>query len=249
MATLKQIEANRLNAQKSTGPRTPAGQAASAQNSRRHGCYSSQVVIEGQDQDQFDQLFKEFMDELQPQTIRERNLVEQMAVEWWHLGQCEFMRRSFFSHQRKMVVEYHSNWAELSEEERTNLVGENIAFFHLKDMNRISELKNRVFRSYHRASREFDLARDERLRRQAEPKPEAVAEVEPQPLPQLADVTESEPAPAATGPSATQPIPAPTQNTNVPRAALPDVPGESREREPGDPVDRTTTDLPPLRLC
>jgi hypothetical protein len=111
-----------------------------------------------------------------------------MAVEWWHLGQCEFMRQSFFANQRKMVVDYHANWAVLSEPERTKLVGENIAFYHLKDMNRISELKNRVFRSYHRASREFDRARDERLRREAEAAAEPAVEPEPQPLPQLADV-------------------------------------------------------------
>jgi hypothetical protein len=252
MATLKQIEANRLNAQRSTGPRSEAGQAASSQNSRRHGCYSSQVVIEGQDQEQFDQLLDEFMDELQPQTLRERNLVEMMAVEWWHLGQCEFMRRSFFSNQRKMVVDYHANWAEASEAERTNLVGENIAFYHLKDMNRISELKNRVFRSYHRASREFDRFRDERLRREAEAEAaeKAAVEAEPQPLPQLAEVNASEPAPESTVGSATQPAPAPACIPDIPKAALPDVSGETSEREPGGPSgDRPTPDLPPLRLC
>jgi hypothetical protein len=188
MATLKQIEANRLNAQRSTGPRSEAGRTASAQNSRKHGCYAGQVVIEGQDQAQFNQLLDEYMEEYQPQGLRERHLVEMMATEWWHLGQCEFMRQSFFSHQRKMIPSYHANWAELSEAERTNLVGENIAFYHLKDMNRISELKNRVTRSYHRASREFDRVREERLRREAEAAPQAGEQPEPQPLPPHADV-------------------------------------------------------------
>ena len=37
MATLPQIEANRLNAQHSTGPRTPQGKAVSSQNAFKSG--------------------------------------------------------------------------------------------------------------------------------------------------------------------------------------------------------------------
>jgi hypothetical protein len=251
MATLKQIQANRLNAQRSTGPRTDAGRAASAQNSRRHGCYSSQVVIEGQDQEQFDLLLDEFMEELQPQTLRERNLVEQMAVEWWHLGQCEFMRQSFFSHQRKLEGKWHDNWAELSEAERTKLVGENIAFYHLKDMNRISELKSRVYRGYHRASREFDRARDERLRREAEPDAGVPAEL--QPLPQLADVSvESDPAPPTPPPppSPTGRPPAtsagrPAPITNASEILSPDLPSQSAEECDRKPAGHSP-DLTPV---
>jgi hypothetical protein len=193
------------------------------------------------------------MDELQPQTLRERNLVEMMAVEWWHLGQCEFMRQSFFANQRKMVVDYHANWAILSEPERTKLVGENIAFYHLKDMNRISELKNRVFRSYHRASREFDRARDERLRRAAEP----------QPLPQLAEApgepAEPEPAPTTTptppAPTGTPtiepagapaiPDPSPAATTNICRITRPNLPGEA-PRDSGHTPGGRSTDRPAI---
>ena len=53
MSTPAQIQANRQNAQKSTGPRTPQGKAVVAQNALKHGLLARQAVIVGEDQGQF----------------------------------------------------------------------------------------------------------------------------------------------------------------------------------------------------
>jgi hypothetical protein len=45
MATRKQVAANRQNAQKSTGPRTPRGKAIVSQNAVRHGLFAATPVI------------------------------------------------------------------------------------------------------------------------------------------------------------------------------------------------------------
>ena len=45
MASLKQLEANRRNALKSTGPRTPEGKKISCLNALKHGVYSHNVVL------------------------------------------------------------------------------------------------------------------------------------------------------------------------------------------------------------
>ena len=45
MATAKQASANRLNAAKSTGPRTKSGKALSSRNALKHGLSAEQVVM------------------------------------------------------------------------------------------------------------------------------------------------------------------------------------------------------------
>jgi hypothetical protein len=45
MSSDKQVAANRLNAQRSTGPRTPAGKARVSFNALKHGLTGREVVL------------------------------------------------------------------------------------------------------------------------------------------------------------------------------------------------------------
>ena len=49
MATEAQVAANRLNAQKSSGPRTAEGKAVVAQNAVKHGLLAREGVLRGKD--------------------------------------------------------------------------------------------------------------------------------------------------------------------------------------------------------
>src|SRR5215471_10316227 len=89
MATLKQFEANRRNAQKSTGPKTPEGKAAVSMNALRHGLRARSVVLPGENREEFTQLCDDLEVEWHPQSRTEQFYVEQMAVSQWKLIRME----------------------------------------------------------------------------------------------------------------------------------------------------------------
>src|ERR1700761_4852040 len=83
MATIKQIEANKRNAQKSTGPRTPEGKAKSSLNRLSHGFASNARLMPGEDPDEYRSLLLDLVNEYQPATATEQILVEDMATNRW----------------------------------------------------------------------------------------------------------------------------------------------------------------------
>jgi len=94
MATIKQIEANRLNALKSTGPKTPEGKAAVRMNALRHGLRARTVVLPGENSDDFHQLCDDLETEWNPQSTTEQFYVEQMAISQWKLTRIEVAEKS-----------------------------------------------------------------------------------------------------------------------------------------------------------
>src|ERR1700694_6072369 len=89
MATLKQFEANRRNAQKSTGPNTTEGKAAVSMNALSHGLRARTVVLPGENREEFTQLCDDLEVEWNPQSRTEQFYVEQMAVSQWKLTRME----------------------------------------------------------------------------------------------------------------------------------------------------------------
>ena len=83
MSTEKQIAANRLNAMKSTGPRTERGKRIAAANSRRDWNLADTVLITNESRKHFIGYLHSYIDHYKPQTPHERDLVETMAVARW----------------------------------------------------------------------------------------------------------------------------------------------------------------------
>jgi hypothetical protein len=77
VATAAQLAANRANASRSTGPRTPEGKAASSRNALTHGAYAADDTILATSSDTY---LEDFRARFQPADALEDHLVEHLAV-------------------------------------------------------------------------------------------------------------------------------------------------------------------------
>src|SRR5713226_8222147 len=145
MATLKQFEANRRNALKSTGPRTPEGKAAVSMNSLRHGLRARTVVLPGENREEFNQLCNDLEVEWHPQSRTEQFYVEQMAVSQWKLIRMEVCEVNTFKDEDGVQAQ-------------------------LPRLDRLWQSEARMERAYSRAQRE--LERLQNSRRSPDPQPE-----------------------------------------------------------------------------
>ena len=83
----RRAEANRQNAQKSTGPTTQAGKARSSRNSTRHALLARAATLMAQPNHELESILARFNADLRPSSIQEEVLVQQMAVAAWRIRQ------------------------------------------------------------------------------------------------------------------------------------------------------------------
>jgi hypothetical protein len=96
MASQKQLDANRANAQRCTGPKTPAGKAASSLNALKHGLTAQIAVIPGENAALFGRTLRSFLDDLQPAGPLETVLVHQIVMASWRLTRLRSLESGLF---------------------------------------------------------------------------------------------------------------------------------------------------------
>jgi hypothetical protein len=96
MASAAQVLANRLNAQKSTGPRTPEGKTVVSQNAVKHGLLAREAVIKGEDPGQFEFYRDQMLGELAPVGQMESVLAERVVSLSWRLQRAERLQSAAF---------------------------------------------------------------------------------------------------------------------------------------------------------
>ena len=108
MATDKQIAANRQNAQKSTGPKTPEGRAAVRLNGVKHGLFAETLVLKGESESDFNALIESYEAEHAPATPTEEALVQQLAMATWRLRRLYHAEAAFCAYEMKSLAELNS---------------------------------------------------------------------------------------------------------------------------------------------
>src|SRR6476620_6856475 len=79
----RRAAANRLNAIKSTGPRTPEGKARAALNALKTGCFARTPMLPGEEPAELEAFVAEIIEDLAPATAGERGLAERVAGLSW----------------------------------------------------------------------------------------------------------------------------------------------------------------------
>jgi hypothetical protein len=87
MSSTLQLEANRQNAQLSTGPVTEEGKQRSSQNATRHGFTGQSLVITDAEKEAYEAHVQAFQTEYSPDGHIETNLVQQLADLHWSIHQ------------------------------------------------------------------------------------------------------------------------------------------------------------------
>ena len=108
MTTQAQIEANRRNAQKSTGPKSKSGKEVVSQNAVKHGLCANKNVIRTESQDEYNEFKENMLADLEPVGAMELMLAERIVSLSWRLKRAE--------HFQNLVVEslidinLHDQW-------------------------------------------------------------------------------------------------------------------------------------------
>ena len=111
MTTQKQFDANRRNAQKSTGPKTDHGKSIVAQNAVTHGFTANKPLIPGEDPAAYDTFKTNLLKELNPQGPAESMLADRIIDLSWRL------KRSGRLH----IAAYHVFWEDTESETNPEL--------------------------------------------------------------------------------------------------------------------------------
>ena len=83
MSTLRQIEANRRNAQKSTGPTSVTGKAASSMNALKSGIHAKSLLLPSEKLADLELLIEEYYNHHNPTTPEARALVDDLIYGEW----------------------------------------------------------------------------------------------------------------------------------------------------------------------
>ena len=156
----KRAEANRLNAQKSTGPRTPEGKQAVRLNALKHGLSARTIVLPGEDAAEFQQLCDDLEVRWQPHDRTEQYFVEKMAIAQWQQAR---------GYRREVWIVTHP---------------EKYNSFREKELFRLVDMRQRLERVYSKCLAELRSLQKQRRLEQAAEEGETTKQTQPEQPPE-----------------------------------------------------------------
>jgi hypothetical protein len=96
MTSLRQVQANRRNALKSTGPTTPEGKLRSRCNAVRHGLTAETVIAVLENSEDYEAFEATVISDYDAETAVERELVLRLASILWRLRRATAIETAMF---------------------------------------------------------------------------------------------------------------------------------------------------------
>jgi hypothetical protein len=110
MTSERRVEANRCNAQKSTGPRTPEGKAVVALNGIKHGLLSRETLVQGEREADLVDFGKRLRVQLAPVGELELLLADRIVSCGWRLRRLLRVESRLFKEDGAQLEQAFSNY-------------------------------------------------------------------------------------------------------------------------------------------
>ena len=191
MVSERRIEANRRNAQRSTGPRTEAGRARSSINALRHGITGQVSIMTTEDRAAHDKFVQELIDRLRPEDPLELQFASVIAEDFWRLQRIRSVENDMlalgnFSAAAEIDVDHP--------EIHTSLTRARTFLDHSKDFERLTLYEQRINRAIEKNRKQLDELQAERKRLRQEALEQACLLSQAPVAPALAPENEERPA-------------------------------------------------------
>ncbi len=161
------LQANRLNAQLSTGPRTLDGKSTSCLNAVKTALTGRTVLLPADDAVAYRRHLQNYQHEFQPVGLRERELVQSLADTQWRLRRIPGLEMAIYSQGR---VEFEGAFDHHRPDLRSNMIELHTFIKYEKQLRNLHVQESRLQRRYEKESAELRTLQTERKQaKSAEP--------------------------------------------------------------------------------
>jgi hypothetical protein len=162
MSTAKQIKANRRNARRSTGPRTPEGKRRSSFNAMKHGVYSKHLITPDENDSDLARLERSYVAYYRPPSEFELGQVRDLAGLAWRLRRYGRMESEILSDHGFEQEHEHG-------QDQFHYAGAGWGFTHDASKSRalpaLSQVEERTSRRFFALKKQLDAQLKERIER------------------------------------------------------------------------------------
>ncbi len=159
-----QLQANRLNAQFSTGPRSEAGRAKSSLNAVKTGLTGKTVLLSSDDVKLYAAHVHRFLNQYQPEGDRQMELVQSLADTQWRINRIPALEMGIYALAQ---IEFADEFEDFAPEQAAALIQAQAFIKYQKQLNNLSIQETRLRRQYQKDLAELKQLQQERSGREA----------------------------------------------------------------------------------